>query len=200
MEENAVLVLFDLCGHFEKRKDHGRGLGRGQGGMGERVGAKRMMQDIGRTRQQEPHGVGQEGRGRRAVAVEVILHRLDIVFAIAAGAIEVFIHMLRCGASKEVTTKRGLSPAAMTSALSDDPPRLRPGGCGIAELLIEAATGQGAPGHGRAPGRSAAGGDARASCRVGAAWRSKTALPARPNTKSVQRRWAITSMTSGVAK
>ena len=49
-QENPVLVLFDLRGHFEEREDHGGGLGRGQGRVSERVGAERMMQDIGPAR------------------------------------------------------------------------------------------------------------------------------------------------------
>ena len=51
MQENPVLVLFDLRGHFEEREDHGGGLGRGQGRVGERVGAERMMQGIRPARQ-----------------------------------------------------------------------------------------------------------------------------------------------------
>ena len=43
MQENPVLVLFDLRGHFEQREDHGGGLGRGQGRVGERVGAEGMV-------------------------------------------------------------------------------------------------------------------------------------------------------------
>ena len=104
MQENPVLVLFDLRGHFEEREDHGGGLGRGQGRVGERVGAERMVQDIGATREQEPRGVGEEGRRRGAIAVEVILDRLDIVFAIAPGAVEVFIHVL--GVSAPLRTSR----------------------------------------------------------------------------------------------
>jgi hypothetical protein len=34
----------------------------GQGGVGQRVGAEGMVEDIGGARQQEPQGVGQEGR------------------------------------------------------------------------------------------------------------------------------------------
>jgi hypothetical protein len=78
VEEDTVLVLFDLGRHFEEGEDHGRGLGLGQGGLLQRLGAEGMMQDIGGTRQQEPHGVRQEGRRGGAVAVEVTLHRLDI--------------------------------------------------------------------------------------------------------------------------
>src|SRR5438874_812776 len=40
----------------------------------------------------------------------------------------------------------------------------------------------------------------RASCMTGAAWRSKTALPARPQTNSMRCRCARTSITSGVVK
>ena len=46
------------------------------------------------------------------------LDRLDSVFAIPAGTIEVFVEHLGGGAPNDVTTKRGLSPALMTSALS----------------------------------------------------------------------------------
>ena len=51
--------------------------------------------------------------------MELTLHGFDRVFAMAPGAVEVFIDLLgRRGISNEVTTKRGLSPAAMTSALT----------------------------------------------------------------------------------
>jgi len=79
VEEDPVLVLFDLGRHFEEGADHGRGLGLGQRGLLERMGTEGMMQDIGGTRQQEPHGVREEGRRRGAVAGEVTLHRLDIL-------------------------------------------------------------------------------------------------------------------------
>jgi hypothetical protein len=52
-----------------------------------------MREDIGRPGQEEAPGVGQEARGGRAVTGEVILHRLDIIFALATGAIEVFIYL-----------------------------------------------------------------------------------------------------------
>ena len=52
-----------------------------------------MMEGIGGTRQEESHRVRQEVGGRRTVAAEVILHRLDIIFAIAPCAIEVFIEL-----------------------------------------------------------------------------------------------------------
>ena len=75
MEENAVFVLFDPSRHFEER-------------------AEGMVEAIGGARQEEPHGVSQE-RGRRGpVAMEIILDRLDIVFAIPSRAVEAFVHLL----------------------------------------------------------------------------------------------------------
>ena len=94
MQENPVLVLFDLGRDFEQREDQGGGLGGGQGRMGQCVRAQSMVEDIGPTRQEEPHGVGEKGRRGGAVAVEVTLDRLNIVFTIPTGAVEVFIHLL----------------------------------------------------------------------------------------------------------
>ncbi len=94
VEEKAVLVLFDLGRHFEEREDQGGGLGGGQCGVGQRVGAESMGQDRGGARQQQPQGGGQEGRGRGAVAVEVPLDRLDIVCALAPRAGEFCIDPL----------------------------------------------------------------------------------------------------------
>ena len=97
VEEDTVLVLFDLGRHCKEGEDHGRGLGVGQRGLLERLGAEGMMQAIGGTRQQKPHGVRQEGRRGGAVAVEVTLDRLDIVFTIPTRAVDVLIHALRRG-------------------------------------------------------------------------------------------------------
>ena len=116
VEEDPILVLFDLSCHFEEGEDHGRGLGLGQRGLWERLSAEGMMQDRGGTRQQKPPGVGEEGRCGGAVAVESTLDRLDMVFTMPARTVDVLIHALRGGATKEVTTKRGWSPEASTSA------------------------------------------------------------------------------------
>ena len=94
VQENSVLVLLDLSRHFEQGEDHGAGLGGGEGGVGERVGAEGMVEDIGGARQQEPRSVGQERRRRGAVTVEVTFDRFDIVFAISPCAVEVFIDVL----------------------------------------------------------------------------------------------------------
>ena len=118
MEENPVLVLFALRRHFKEREDQRGGLRGGQWGVSQRVGAEGMVEDRGGARQQEAHGVGQEGRRRGAVAVESTLDRLDSVFAMPPRAVEFFIHPLRSRRLEGGTTKRGLSPAAMPSALT----------------------------------------------------------------------------------
>jgi hypothetical protein len=94
VEENPVLVLFDLSRHFKEREEHGGRLSSGQGRVGPRVRAEGMVEDRGGARPEEPHGVGQERRRRGAVAVAVALDCLDIVFAIPPRAVEVFIHLL----------------------------------------------------------------------------------------------------------
>ena len=64
MEEEAIFVLFDLGGDFEEGENERRGLGLRQRGVWQGVGAQSLMQSIGRTREYQPHRVGQEG-GRR---------------------------------------------------------------------------------------------------------------------------------------
>jgi hypothetical protein len=56
-----------------------------------------MVQNIGGTREQQTQGIGQEGSRRGAIAVEVRFDRLDSVFAIPAGTIEVFVEHLGGG-------------------------------------------------------------------------------------------------------
>ena len=142
MEEDAIFVLFDLGGNFKECEDDRRGLGLCQRGVLEGVGAQRMMQGIGRTREQQPHSVRQEACGRRAVAVEVILHGLDSIFAIAPGAIEVFVEHLGGGRLKRGHHKAGVIARSHDFSLQYDPPGLCPGPCSIDELVIEAATGR----------------------------------------------------------
>ena len=59
MQEDAILVLFDLGGNFEEGEDDGRGLRLGQGRMLQGVRPQGMMEDIGRT-SQERFPVGME--------------------------------------------------------------------------------------------------------------------------------------------
>ena len=141
MEEDTVLVLFDLGRHFEEGEDHGRGLGLSQRGVLQRVRAEGMVQDIGGTRQEKPHGIGQEGRRGGAVTVEVTLDRLDIVFAIPTRAVDFFIHPLRCGGRQGGDDKAGVVPSGHDFGFEDDPPWLSPGRRGIGELLIETTAG-----------------------------------------------------------
>ena len=121
MEKNPILVLFDLSGNFAEGKDDCRGVRLGQGGMLEGVRTEGMLEDIGgpcQESQEKPQRVGQEAGGRRAVAVEVILHRLDSLFAVTTRTIEVFVEPLGRGRLKRGHHKAGVSPALITSALS----------------------------------------------------------------------------------
>ena len=142
MEEHPVLVLFDLGGDFEAREDACRGLRLGQGSMLQGVCTQGMMEDIGGTSQEEPHRVGQEAGGRRAVAVEVIFHRLNVIFAIAPCAIEVFVEHLGGRRLKRRHHKAGVLARTHDFGLAHDPPWLRPGPGGLDELVIEPTTGR----------------------------------------------------------
>ena len=95
MEEDPILVLFDLRRHFEECQHHRRGLGLGQRGVLSCMRTQGMMEDIRCTSQEEPHTVGQERRRGRAVAVKITFHGFDIIFAIAAGAVKVLVQHLR---------------------------------------------------------------------------------------------------------
>lgn len=101
------------------------------------------MEDIGGTGEEEPHRVGQESGGRRAVAVEVIFHRLAIVCAIATGALEVCVEPLGGRRLQGGDHKAGGIVLLHDCRLEDDPPGLRPGPCGLDKLVIETATRRG---------------------------------------------------------
>ena len=139
MEEETILVLFDLCGDFEEGQDDGRGLGLRQRGVLQRVRAQGMVQGLGRTREDQTHGIGQEGRRGGAITMQITLHRLDIVFAIPTGAIEVFVDHLGRGSGKRGDDKAGVIPRIRDFRLQHNPPWLRPRLCRIGELVIEAA-------------------------------------------------------------
>ena len=140
MEKHSVLVLFDLGGDCAEGEDNRRGLGLRQGGVLEGVGAQRMMQSIGRTREHQPHRVGQEGRRRGPITVEVRLDRLDIVFAIPAGALEVFVEHVGWGRLKRRHDKTWVIARPHDFGRKDDPPGVCPGPRSGDELVIEAAT------------------------------------------------------------
>ena len=140
MEEDAIFVLFDLGGDFKEGEDDRRGLGLRQRSVLEGVGAQRMMQGIGRTREHQPHRVGQEGRRRGPITMEVHFHSLDIVFAIAPGAIEVFVEHWRSWSVQRRDDKARVIARAHDFRLEHDPPWAPPGLGRLEEFVIETAT------------------------------------------------------------
>ena len=54
MEEDPILVLFDLCRHLEEGENHRGGLGVGERRVLQRMRAEGMVEDIGSTGEQEP--------------------------------------------------------------------------------------------------------------------------------------------------
>ena len=155
MEQHPILVLLDVGRYLAERQDDGGGLGGSPGGVGERVGTEGMVEDVGPARQQEPCGIGEEGRGGGAVAVEVPLDRLAIVFTIAPGTIEVCIHLLRRWTLSGGPHTARVVPGCHDLGFDDHPPRLVPRGGSIGELLKDTAAGGGllalGGGHGRLP-------------------------------------------------
>ncbi len=141
VEEDTVLVLFDLRRDFAEGQDHGRGVGVGQRSLLERLGAQGMMQDIRGTRQEQPHGVRQEGRGGRAVAVAVTLDGLDIVCTIPTRAVDLLIHPLRRGGTQGGDDKARVVASGHHFGCENDPPGLGPGRRGLGELVIQTTAG-----------------------------------------------------------
>jgi hypothetical protein len=92
VEEDAVLGLLALGGHFDEGEEQGGGLRLGSRGMVQGLRAQGMMQDRGGTGQEELHGLDQKGLSRGAVAVESTLACLDIVFPIPTRAVEFLLH------------------------------------------------------------------------------------------------------------
>jgi len=141
VEEDTVLGLFDLRCDFEAGQDHGRGLGVGQRGLLERLGAQGMMEDRGGTRQEEPHGVRQESRGGGAVAVEVTRDGLDRVFTMPTRAVDLLIHPLRRGGPQGGDDKARVVASGHHFGCENAPPWLGPGRRGRGELVIQTAAG-----------------------------------------------------------
>ena len=100
MEEDTILVRFDLGGNFEESQDDRRGLSQRQRGMLQRRGPQGMVQDVGGTREEQPQRVGEKGRRRGPITAPVNFDRLDSVFARAPGTIELFIQHRRGGGIK----------------------------------------------------------------------------------------------------
>ncbi len=139
MQEHPVLVRLDLGRHFAQGEDHGAGLGRGEGRVGEGGRAEGMVEDVSSARPQESRGVGQERRGRGAVTLEVMLHRLDSVCAMPSCAVEVFRHVLGCRRLPGRHNQTRLIARGHAFRCDDHPPWLSPRGRGRGECVIDAA-------------------------------------------------------------
>ena len=199
MEENPVLVLFDPGRHFEEGEDQRRGLGLGQRCMLQGMCAQGMMQDIGRTRKEQPQRVGQEGGRGGAVAVEVTLHRLDGIFTVAPGTVESSYTIGGVGAVEGGDDKAGVVTSAHDFGLEHHAPRLGPGRRAIEELLIQAAAGGGPGAVGLREGRPLL---VETACFLhdGDCVAEQDGIPGQAKDEIGQAPGAITSMTSGVAK
>ena len=111
MEEDPVFVLLDLRRHFEERHNEGRGLSGGERRVLQRVRAQGVVEHIRGTGQEEPQSVGEARRRGGAVAVQVACDGLEIIFAIAAGTVEVLLeHRRRGGLQRGVPILPGLLP------------------------------------------------------------------------------------------
>ena len=71
--------------------------------------------------------------------MEVTLHGLEIIFAIATGTVEVFIHHLRWWGIERGDNKPRVLASEHDFGLKHHPPGLGPRGSGIRELLLQAA-------------------------------------------------------------
>jgi hypothetical protein len=142
VEEHPSLGLFDLGGDCAAGKDDGRGVRLGQRSLREGGRPSGMLEARGGTRQEESHRVGQEAGGRRAVAVEVSLHGLDRMFAMATGAIEVCVEPLGWGRLQRGHHKAGGIARPQDCGLAHHPPGLPPGLCGRGQRVRQAAAGR----------------------------------------------------------
>jgi hypothetical protein len=101
-----------------------------------------MMEDRGRTGQEETQTVGQERRRRRAVAVEITLHGLAIIFTIAAGAGEVLVEHLRRRGGQRGRDKTGVIASGHHCGFEHHAPGAGPRRRRRVELLLETAAGR----------------------------------------------------------
>jgi hypothetical protein len=139
VEEEPGLVVLALRRHFAAGEAHGRGLGRGQRGLWERRGPAGLRQAIGGPRPQEPPGGREAGRRRGAVAGEVTLERLDLVFAGPPRAVARFLPPRRRGGRQGGDAKAGGVASRPHCRLEDAPPGLGPGGGARGKLGLETA-------------------------------------------------------------
>jgi hypothetical protein len=140
-EEAAVLILLELGGPFEEREEQGGGVRLGSRGMWQSLRAQGMRQDRGGTGQEEPQGIGQASRRRGAVAVEITLDGLAIVFTSPTRAVACLIQpRWRRGHQGGAHKAWGIA-GCHHCGFAADPPRLGPGGRGRGKLGIQTAAG-----------------------------------------------------------
>ena len=140
MEEEPLLGLFALCRHFAEGQHHRRGVGLGQRGVLQGMRTQGMREDLRGTSQEEPHTVGQERRCRHAVAGEIAFHGLDIICAMAAGAVEVLVQHLRGRGGKRGHNNTRVSASGHDVGFEHHTPGAGPRRRSIAALLIAAPT------------------------------------------------------------
>jgi hypothetical protein len=138
MESHAVLILLDLCCDFAQRQPHRRGLRLGHCGMGQRVETPGMVEDIRRTGQEQAHGGGQTGGGGGESTAQVMCEGLQGVFAVASRAVQVFIQQLGCGRFERGHDTARMVILAHHFGLEYHPPGLLPGGCAVAQRILDA--------------------------------------------------------------
>jgi hypothetical protein len=101
-----------------------------------------MMEDLGRTGQEETQTVGQARRRRRAVAVEITWHGLAIICAMAAGAGEVLVSPLRRRGGQRGHDETWGIASGHPFGFEHPAPGAGPRRRRIVERLIETATGR----------------------------------------------------------
>ena len=141
VEEDTVLVRCDRRGDFAAGQEHGRGVGVGQRGLWERLGAQGLMEARGGTRPEEPPGVRQASRGGGAVAVAVTRDGLDRVCTMPTRAGDRLLPPRRRGGPHGGDdTARGVA-SGQHCGCEHAPPWRGPGRRGRGERVIQTAAG-----------------------------------------------------------
>jgi hypothetical protein len=100
-----------------------------------------MVADVGRTRAQQPERIRQDSGHRGAITAPVYFHCLDIIVAIALGAIEFLIPPRRSGGVQRRHDQAGVIAGTHDFGLEHHAPWLGPGSRRLGDLVIEAAPG-----------------------------------------------------------
>ena len=113
--------------------------GAGASAVWECRGVEGMLPDRGGSREQEPPGGRQAGRGGGATAVAVPLERLALVFTRAARPVNGLIPALRGGSRPGGDAQAWRVASGPPVRLEDAPPGLGPGGGPLGNLGLETA-------------------------------------------------------------